>query len=377
MAFELIHQNMPEALPSLRTVQSLVHAQYKTLDEGNFRFDDLVNHLQQYNVPKIVSIGEDATRVIARIDYDNETDRCVGFVLPVDKNGLPITDSFLATTFEVIENMFSQAAIAKYAYVYMAQPLFHNAPPFCLCCMGTDNKFTAEDVLLRWNYIIRECEKREITVLSFGADGDSKLLKAMRVSMSLAVDTNESLKGVVPSMSTLNFIKSWYSWFYCLPRTTSFVQDTVHIAVKLKARLLKPSIALAMGKYTATGKHLHLLKASLGKDQHGLRERDIDHKDRQNYDAVLHIVKAAQLLDSIKDANATKCYIKLIECVIDSYMDKSIDVSTRIEKAWYPVFFLRHWRQYLLLHRHFTLKENFVSSNVYICDKTISYHIIL
>jgi len=26
MAFEFIHQNMPEALPSLRTVQSLVHA---------------------------------------------------------------------------------------------------------------------------------------------------------------------------------------------------------------------------------------------------------------------------------------------------------------------------------------------------------------
>ena len=64
----------------------------------------------------------------------------------------------------------------------------------------------------------------------------------------------------------------------------------MHVAVKLKARLLNPSTALAMGRYTATGRHLHLLKASLGKDQHGFRERDIDHKDRQNYDAVLQLL---------------------------------------------------------------------------------------
>ena len=171
--------------------------------------------------------------------------------------------------------------------MYMAQPLFHSAPPFCLSCMGSDNKFSAEDVLLRWNYIISECRKRDIAVLSFGADGDPKLLKAMRVSASLAVDTNEPLKQVVPSISSLSFPKSWYSWFHCVPKATCFVQDTVHIAVKLKARLLNPSVALAMGKYTATVKHLHLLKALLGKDQHGLREKDIDHKDRQNYDAVL------------------------------------------------------------------------------------------
>ena len=78
MAYEFIHQNMPEALPSLRTVQNIVHSHYKTLDEGQFRFDDLAQYLQQLGVPKIVSVGEDATRVIARIDYDNETDRCVG-----------------------------------------------------------------------------------------------------------------------------------------------------------------------------------------------------------------------------------------------------------------------------------------------------------
>ena len=163
------------------------------MKDSEFRFNDLAQYLQQLGV--IVSIGEDATRIIVRIDYDNETDRCVGFVLPVDKKGVLVTDAFLATTFDAIEDMFTKNSISRYAYVYMAQPLCHNTPPFCLSCMGSDNQFTAQDVLLKWNYIISECKKEILYVVtSFRADGDPKLLKAMRVSMSLAIDTDEPLK---------------------------------------------------------------------------------------------------------------------------------------------------------------------------------------
>lgn len=55
-----------------------------------------------------MSISEDATRVIGRVDYDTETDRCVGFVLPVDQHGLPLIDSFTATSFSAIESMFKK-----------------------------------------------------------------------------------------------------------------------------------------------------------------------------------------------------------------------------------------------------------------------------
>ena len=51
---------------------------------------------------KTIAIAEDATRVIARAQYDNETDRIVGFVLPCDS--LPVVDSFIATSFSAIEN---------------------------------------------------------------------------------------------------------------------------------------------------------------------------------------------------------------------------------------------------------------------------------
>ena len=36
-------------------------------------FDELFVHLIRYNAPKIITIGEDATRLIARVDYDSET----------------------------------------------------------------------------------------------------------------------------------------------------------------------------------------------------------------------------------------------------------------------------------------------------------------
>ena len=114
------------------------------MNEGEFRFDGLAAHIAKYNTTNIVTIGEDATRIICRMEYDSKTNRCVGFVLPL-KNRLPEIDSFLATSFDAVERMFADHTIARYAYVYMAQPLDHNIPAFCL---GTNNKFTAEHVLL-------------------------------------------------------------------------------------------------------------------------------------------------------------------------------------------------------------------------------------
>ena len=120
LSYEFIHQNMSQALPSLRSVQRIIHFQYKTMHEGTFQSDDLFKHITDHKAPRMVSIGEDATRVIGRVDYDSETDRCVGFVLPLDDHGLPLVDSYLAISFAAIEKIFSSATIGKYVYIYMA-----------------------------------------------------------------------------------------------------------------------------------------------------------------------------------------------------------------------------------------------------------------
>ena len=74
----------------------------------------------------------------------------MGFVLPIDDNVFPKTNSFMANTFEEIAKMFTDHSIAKYSYLYTATPLKEGAPSFTLACVGSvgsDNKFTYEQVL--------------------------------------------------------------------------------------------------------------------------------------------------------------------------------------------------------------------------------------
>ena len=93
------------------------------------------------------------------MQHDVESDKLVGFVLPCTENGLPQSDSFIATDFKSMQDFFSSASVANYAFVYMVQPRGDKASVFCLSCTGTDNTFSAELVLKRWNYIYSELNK--------------------------------------------------------------------------------------------------------------------------------------------------------------------------------------------------------------------------
>ena len=64
---------MSAALPSLRTVQGAIHSQYHRISEGEFQFNELATFLSQYNVPKVVAISENATRLLCRVEIDPET----------------------------------------------------------------------------------------------------------------------------------------------------------------------------------------------------------------------------------------------------------------------------------------------------------------
>ena len=131
-----------------------------------------------------------------------------------------------------------------------------------------------------------------------------------------------------------------------------------------------------MGDFVAGVHHLQILQTMFGKDVHGLRERDIDHKDKQNFDAVLHIVRAVTLLDKLPDAAATKEFVFLIQNVIDSYLDKGLSPLARIEKIWYVTFFLRYWRKWILQHPKYTLQNNFITQNAYLCIELNAHAII-
>ena len=78
LAYEFIYANLQCALPSLRSGETMVQSQYSHINEGVIRFDELVEHIRDHGLPNLVSVAEDATRIIRRVEYDPRTNRCVG-----------------------------------------------------------------------------------------------------------------------------------------------------------------------------------------------------------------------------------------------------------------------------------------------------------
>lgn len=61
----------------------------------------------------------------------------------------------------------------------------------------------------------------------------------------------------------------------------------------------------------------------------------------------------------------TRHYIEIMQSVVYSYLDKGFSPDKRLHDIWYAVFLLRYWRQWILNHPKFTLRDNFITSNAY------------
>ena len=120
----------------------------------------------------------------------------------------------------------------------------------------------------------------------------------MKISTLLNLSgSDKALYNQSPSHLTSNLMipKEW-TWFWAEKAPSLlYIQDYVHVAVKLKSRLLKPSIKLPMGEYLAGSHHLRIVADTFAKDQHGLRQKYLNHKDKQNFDAVTRITSLSVL----------------------------------------------------------------------------------
>lgn len=122
----------------------------------------------------------------------------------------------------------------------------------------------------------KEAKKIDITIASFSFDGDTRLLKAMRLNNCLKIISNQ-----IFSWST-----AW-PWFQINMNKVEecYVQDTTHIITKMRTRFLKDGIILQMGNYLATVDHLHYLVKTVSKDKHLLTSWELKGEDKMNYDA--------------------------------------------------------------------------------------------
>ena len=113
--YELLLANLGSALPSRTSIQRTV-ASRKKIREDEFGFDELSDHLKDFDSPRFVNIHLNDTRIIHRIVYEQIIDRFVGFCLPL-KERLPLCDAFVFQTFNEMKAAFNTVASSQYMHI--------------------------------------------------------------------------------------------------------------------------------------------------------------------------------------------------------------------------------------------------------------------
>lgn len=350
--YQFLSANLP--FPSISTVRLQIYRN-DVIVEGKFRIKELKSYLAKRKYPFFVQCSEDATVVVKRIQYHAPSNQIVGCVLPLDQNGLPISESYPASSAKVISDYFKENEMSQQLYCIMAQPIAIKAPPFCVAMFGTNNKFNAAQVHARWMWTVKALKEEGIQLLSFSSDGDGRLLKTMRHNVFLAHPNTK------------------WQWFQAsLKPPFMCVQDHLHLGLKFKTKLLKPSVVLPLGpfKTVSRGHLVELITQTQTRDQHLLCLSDINPKDKMNFKAFQRMSdpKVSLLLKSeIPDSEGTATYLEMMSQVVESYTRVDLTPCERIKMIWEWVFFARMWRLWILATDGYTLKNNFITHNSYYC----------
>lgn len=158
----------------------------------------------------------------------------------------------------------------------------------------------------------------------------------------------------------------------------SFIQDLIHLATKLRNRLLKTSILLPMGSKQVSITHLKLLIRTIGKEIHGLVQSDICPQDRQNYisfEKITHDRVLKALEENIPDSEATVMYLKLSKNMIQAFNDVDMEPLKRVYLIWHALIYFRAWRKWIQKNKYHT-ENNFISSNAFTCIELNAYGIL-
>lgn len=372
LAYETLQRNMPLALPSLVTTNRFMARSHHSIIEGELRCDELLSFLTERKFSLCVSLSEDATRVVNRVQYDAQTNQLIGFVLPTDNNGMPTSFCFKARSASEIKSHFENGTpIANYINTIIAKPLSPSAPSFCLLVYGTDSKYTSEHVAKRWCHVTKELNKRKINVLNISADSEPRNNAAMRKLSHLGNASTDILMGV--------------EWFKCgnHPNQPFFVQDPDHIRTKLRNWVLKTKSKTKKypfgSKYSISASHLQYLIENESKDKHFLTKTTLNPIDRQNVESAERMChqRVIDLLKTrVKNSEATAKFLEIVQNVVASFKDKTLLPKERLQKMWYSLFIVRLWRQYVLRAKSLTLKNDFLTANCYTCLELNAHSLI-
>lgn len=364
LAYDTLQKNLSCALPALSSVNRYIHKSNCRVNEGVLRCEEFLQYLEERGLEKAVALSEDATRIVDRVEYDGYTNQIVGFALPMNtNNSLPIPFSFpVRNIHEMIGHFERKNTVSSLVNVVMAKPISTKyAPAFCLLLYGTDNKYSGEDVSIRWQCIIDRLENIGISVVSFSSDSDPRYNTAMKILSKLG-QTSEKYPNI--------------NWFSCGDPTndagkisTSFIQDTLNSPKRFP-----------FGKYFIKQSHVKKMIELYSKDVHNLTPMVLDPIDKQNFDSAMRIcnVKVTNLLHrTLGGSQGTIKFLEIMRFIVDSFMDVTLTPLQRIHKMWYAVFIIRMWREFINSNKNWRLKTNFITVNCYTCIELNAHSLVM
>lgn len=255
-------------LPELSTVKKYMGKHLKHFTDGELRFDELKSFLETHNLSLGVGIYVDGTKINPRVDFHSESNTLTGLVAPLNSaTGLPNIHHFKADTAANIKHAIENNARASYLQAIMAKSNDTNSPPFFLGFFGTDNKFTHAQVLSMCEYITKELKNREIDLLCYGSDGDTRYLCAQKVMIDF---------GSITTVGNLKLAGK-------IDMRLVGCQDGLHITKKLNDRLYDLGTDLVTGNRVATVNHLIMVYKKFPKTAHQMILSNLDMSDHMNY----------------------------------------------------------------------------------------------
>lgn len=76
-------------------------------------------------------------------------------------------------------------------------------------------------------------------------------------------------------------------------------------------------------------------------------------------------------------SEATRFYLKLMHYLTSAMLDKSLSILERDYRIWFAVASFRAWRYWIMHHETYTLQQNFITLNVYLCAEVNAHSLIL
>ncbi|XP_062702468.1 uncharacterized protein LOC109424774 isoform X1 [Aedes albopictus] len=356
--YQFIKANMQ--LPSSKTLKRHIAKHTTETQEGILMVTPLLKYLNAHNYPLVVSLSEDGTTLSPNPEYDSRNDSIRGLVAPLNHSGMPEQNTFNASTVEKMINDLERYSVGEYLYIVMATPMAVGASPFCILYMCSDNRFTHDQVISRWNYIESELLKAGITVIANASDGDPRLLMAMRQRSTLHALHVGSESQYGPHFAMNNDFK--------LDFKAISIQDSIHLVNKFRHSLLDPKKQMRLGDYVISSAVLKQMMENGQKMIHKLNPSDLNAADRMKFDPSLKLMSLDlidHLIDVVPGSIGTATYIQIMRHAYLAFNDEHMSPIERITSIWTALLFVRAWRQICISNRK-TLKDC-PTSNVYHC----------